>query len=145
MSLRQNVFKYLDNLFESTGSLEIDNAVMYKVFPKHSENSVRTYVNQWKKTMYHAISHKQQIKKKVDISEKEIEEEIKQKKITRITKDLVEKWIIRGDDRAKYGMQFLQQEDKYKEKAEDLEKEKIFIEELDSYIKSEAWGDINWQ
>lgn len=121
VSLRQRVFRYCDR----QGVYDIQPSTVAEIFKKYSPNSVKTYVNQWKKKVLEEsptpdlkpsrISNILNIPKnienetpqKIRIKPPEIEE------IGKITEELVEYWILTGDDRADLGMKFLQNKKKF--------------------------------
>ena len=114
MSIRQMVFAFLDSNFTKTNKLEFKNKQLYTQFPKESEPSLRTYGKQWYKSKLPKI-----ISKTPDIPQ--IIYQPPPAAITKptkldtqhITDTIVEQWIIRGDPRAKLGLEYLQRKDQF--------------------------------
>lgn len=51
MSLRHQIFTFLDLSYQRKGKIEYDIPILLKEFSGESENSIKTYAKQWKKKM----------------------------------------------------------------------------------------------
>lgn len=58
MSLRQDVFRWLNRWYIESNSLDYDSREVHTFFPKKAYNSIKTYCHQWKKEKLEKIKKK---------------------------------------------------------------------------------------
>lgn len=124
MSIRQEIFRYLDEKYEDDRSLKINRKLLYSNFSAISKNSVDTYANQWRKIMKQKLSHVPKTAKKS--AQPPAQRPQKQDIPEHITREIVEQWIIHADERAPLGLKFIGDEKKY---VEEINQDEVDLEE----------------
>ena len=105
-----------------------DNKKLYDAFPHVNPASLRQFKHKF--IVKNGILPKQ--RNQSNNREKTIPDEPDLQPITHITKDIVEKWIIRKDERADLGMKFIQNEAKFSDTPEE---EEDVIEEFKDLLR----------